>query len=287
MSATQIRDAVRAALAEGLDTQGVLAAARTLDPELGLEEVLRLADELADTGAVARRLAPPTDALGRRDLLRGILAGSAAAAGVAVAVSVPRMAAAAEPVCAPEVDFRVRERQIKVAALKKVKAPTEQRIKAEATSEEDAKALRPKLQEERRKEMEAAHDKYVDERAHKGGARYRTTGPAPLWILPEVGDEVLLEVEQSSIRADVEGSCTVVMDLRVDTLDGGSLKEAVARVERLGADRGKAPLLTVSWGETGQEAFEGYLDSTATAYDAFLPDATPVRAVIRATFLIA
>lgn len=289
MSSDALHAAIRSALAAGHDARGVLAAARAVDADVSTEDVLRVTDALADRGEVAHRVAPPTDALDRRGLLRGFLASSAAVAGVAVAVTTPSLAGAVEGVCSPELSFRTREREVKREAFRKQQGNLEETAKGLGYSSEEYEKAKPRLKEERAKQFDETRVKYTRERDNKGGSRYAATGPAPLWVLPEVGDELMFEVERSSIKADVEGSCTVVMDLRVDTLDGGNVKEPIALLERLapGKPGAPSPLLTVSWGEEGEEAFQGYLDSTVAAYDAFLPDGTPVRAVIRATFLIA
>lgn len=206
---------------------------------------------------------PETPTVDRRELLRTLLGSAAAVVGVAAvgvaAVGSPGVAHAAAklPVCTTR-DFRANERDKKaMMASGPGRGTMEQKVKKD-------------------------HRERLD-------ARYAVSGPAPIWIDVDGLELIEAEVEQSSIDTSDDGSCTVTMDLRLDTLGKGNVKEAVAQFSKLlPAAYGKdSPFLTVTWGVEGDQLFEGFLEKTLVAYDLFLPDATPVRALIRATFLLA
>jgi hypothetical protein len=109
-----------------------------------------------------------------------------------------------------------------------------------------------------------------------------------VWIEIDGLDLIEAEVELSSVDTSTDGTCTVTMDLHLDTLGKGNVKEAVARITKLlpPAPGKDSPFLSVTWGAYGDQAFDGFLDKALVAYDLFLPDATPVRALVRATFLL-
>lgn len=203
---------------------------------------------------------PESMVVDRRELLRSILGGAVAVAGVAAvgvaAVGTPNLARAATPKVCTTRDFRTNERDKKKA-----------------------------LQQSRGGSREA---KAKQEASIRIQSRYAESGPAPIWIDVNGLDLIEAEVELSSVDATDEKACTVTMDLRIDTLGKGNVKEAVARITKLlpPAPGKDSPFVTVTWGVDGDQAFDGYLDSALVAYDLFLPDATPVRALVRATFLL-
>ena len=310
MTTTALHEALRTVLNEGGSAQALVAAARAVDPELSEGEIFRLADSLADAGLTSTRVAPPVQAVGRREVLQRFVVGAAAAGAAAATFAMPRVAQAADDVCDPfagPVDFRGREATIKRVRKERLareeahKSSHEQDLKKRAPNGASAEAKAKQAQSERHLHEEAAKmqarkgkveqkTKQAHESRRKMSLRYSQAGPAPVWI--ETDDAVLFEaqVELSSVRSDGDGSyCTVTMDLTLDGLDKGNAKELVASFEKLAGSRkgDDAPYVAVTWGAEGDQAFEGFLEESVAAYDAFLADGTPARATVRATFLLA
>lgn len=276
---------IQAAIETGATSAEVLKAARAQVPGVSTEEVFRLADSLADLGLVDRRLAPPTASMGRREMLKSLLAGTAAA-GLAMAATRSAVAQADDTVlevCEPEqAEFRAREENLKRRNLdrlrdraqesetKAVYRQREQARKMPATATEERQKYQVQAAEENDKGRKVGREQYqksasTEKDRKKQTTQYLLTGPAPVWIEIDGAEKLTGEVELSSIVASGDGCSSIRMDLMLSGFDANlQVREQIAVLQqRLGKE------VAVTWGPFADEAYEGFVDDVQVSYTGY------------------
>jgi hypothetical protein len=241
MSAPDL-DTLRAAIRDHgtEDVDVLLAAMSAADPALTRDALLDALEDLADSGDLLHRAAPPAEpTFGRRQFLATALGGAALSAAFAAS------AQAADVVCATEAaPIRLREQ------LKKKEAYEESRKQ----SEQDAKqAQQPKarirLEEEKKREQIRATERLssppmqnallrrekLREQRMKQDVRIRDyridSTPRPAYF--DFAQSSMFAEISAPIPTDADGDCSFRLDVRVDGLDRNTQapKDALGRIE--------------------------------------------------------
>lgn len=110
---------------------------------------------------------------------------------------------------------------------------------------------------------------------------------APLILESELGDSIAATLDLTSVDVapDAKSGPLIRMDLSFDAFsDKASVTPITERIRNLGLvhqELHRPPTVTISWGSL---LFTGVIEAFAVSFTMFLPDGTPVRAVVALEF---